>query len=203
MSGATIVRKLGNQVVVTYEDGSRARGVPTGLGVWIISTPAQGGTGTGSTGGPVVGGSDVPDPLDDYPWPNGPVDTLSPLRYGYRECVDFVAWRLNRDKGCTSAPWKYDWGDLRLTNGDAIGWKHDWELHGWGTDLPPAPGRIGWFGSKAGALGHVDYVQKVNADGSVVLEEYNWGANHHAYNTRTESPGSPYFPDSFLSAPPA
>ena len=45
---------------------------------------------------------------DDYPWWNELPDDygggLSPLRYYYRECVDFVAWRLNRDAGVTSAP---------------------------------------------------------------------------------------------------
>ena len=39
---------------------------------------------------------------------------LSPLRYYYRECVDFVAWRLNRDAGVTSAPWKWDWCEPRV-----------------------------------------------------------------------------------------
>lgn len=200
MPAATSVQSLGNQLVVVYEDGSRATAVPTGSGIWLVSAPLDPNPGTG-TGPDPVGA--VTDPNDDYPWPNGTVDTLSPLRYGYRECVDFVAWRLNRDKGCTGAPWKYTWGNLRLTNGDAIGWKPDWEAHGWSTGIAPTPGCIGWYGTKAGSLGHVNYVQKVNADGSVVFEEYNWGTNKHAYNTRTESPGSAYYPDSFLQAPPA
>jgi hypothetical protein len=46
---------------------------------------------------------------DDYPWwdqvPDDYGGGLSPLRYYYRECVDFVAWRLNRDAGVTSAAW--------------------------------------------------------------------------------------------------
>lgn len=31
---------------------------------------------------------------------------------------------------------------------------------------------------------HVAYVQSVNSDGTVSLEEYNWG-NDHSYHTRT------------------
>ena len=49
---------------------------------------------------------------DDYPWfaelSRNQGGGLSPLNYYYRECVDFVAWRLNRDAGTTTAPFKLD-----------------------------------------------------------------------------------------------
>ena len=65
---------------------------------------------------------------DDYPWWNETPDDygggLSPLRYYYRECVDFVAWRLNRDAGVTSAPWRWDWGNL--ASGSAYAWADEW-----------------------------------------------------------------------------
>jgi len=139
-----------------------------------------------------------PKAKNDYPWPNAPVNGLSPLRYSYRDCVDFVAWRINRDAGVTKAPWKYTWANLRKTNGNAIGWKHDWELAGRATGITPVPGAIAWFGSSAGAYGHVAYVQSVDTTNKTVhLEEYNWGANQ-AYHTRTIKWSSV---DSFLASP--
>jgi surface antigen len=98
----------------------------------------------------------------------------------------------------------YTWGQLRLTNGDAIGWKPDWQAHGWGVSSSPSPGTLGWYGSKAGSAGHVCYIQAVAGDGTVTIEEYNWQPYHQAYNKdlRTAAPGSAYYPDAFLAMPP-
>jgi len=115
---------------------------------------------------------------DDYPWPyaNG---GLSPLNYFYRQCVDFVAWRLNRDAGTPTAPYRYTWSNLTPTGGNASQWKYAWESHGWPMSTTPVQGAVAWFTGN-----HVAYVKAVNADGSVELEEYNWG-NDRAYHTRT------------------
>jgi surface antigen len=140
----------------------------------------------------------VLDPVasNDYPWAKATIKTLSPLGYDYRECVDFVAWRLNRDAGVKHAPWKYTWGNLRITNGNAIGWKADWQKHGWKVNITPYPGCIAWFGTSAGAQGHVAYVQHVTAT-EVVLEDYNWGGTH-IYHKHTMKRSSV---DSFLEPP--
>ena len=118
---------------------------------------------------------------DDYPWWYETIDDegggLSPLRYYYRECVDFVAWRLNRDVGVTSAPWRWDWSSLGA--GSAYSWADAWQRKGWATSNVPVVGAVAWF-----PYTHVAYVQAVNADGTVVLEEYNWNSTH-AYNRRT------------------
>jgi surface antigen len=120
---------------------------------------------------------------DDYPWRDQLTDDegggLSPLRYYYRECVDFVAWRLNRDQGSTGAPFKWTWGNLTPGGGSAYAWAGQWASHGWVTSSTPVPGSVAWFTGN-----HVAYVQAVNSDGTVSLEEYNWG-NDHAYHTRT------------------
>lgn len=120
---------------------------------------------------------------DDYPWRDALTDDqgggLSPLRYYYRECVDFVAWRLNRDQGSTGAPFKWTWGNLTPGGGSAYAWAGQWASHGWVTSSTPVPGSVAWFNGN-----HVAYVQSVNSDGTVSLEEYNWG-NDHAYHTRT------------------
>jgi surface antigen len=114
---------------------------------------------------------------DDYPWPTA-ANTLSPLGYYYRQCVDFVAWRLNRDAGVTSAPWKWTWSNLTPGGGDASKWKAAWEAHGWATSATPIPGSVAWFVGN-----HVAYVKSV--DGSnVTIEEYN-GQSSRSYAMRT------------------
>ncbi|SMH51123.1 CHAP domain-containing protein [Rathayibacter oskolensis] len=120
---------------------------------------------------------------DDYPWPYETIDDdgggLSPLGYYYRECVDFVAWRLNRDAGSTSAPWTYTWGTITPLGGSAWEWPDNWAAKGWATSSTPIVGCVAWW-----TYNHVSYVQKVNDDGTVLLEEYNYGGKH-SYVTRT------------------
>jgi hypothetical protein len=119
---------------------------------------------------------------DDYPWATelgmGQGGGLSPLRYFVRQCTDFVAWRLNRDAGSTSAPFKYVWSYLTPGGGSAHSWKSQWEKHGWAVSTTPAPGWVAWFPGG----NHVAYVNSVLPDGSVFIEEYNWGAD--VYNQR-------------------
>lgn len=204
------VKVAGNNLLATYSDGSTQFFTPTASAVFLPTT--KGTTVVNGSGGEIPSPpSDGGTPgthaaaVDDYPWPTADPDGMSPLRYSYRDCTDFVAWRCNRDIGCTTAPWQYTWGNLRWQgtggNGDAIGWRDDWIKYGRGVDLAAAPGLIGWYGSKAGTYGHVNYVQAVNSDGSIHVEEYNWSPNHQAYNQRTITPGDTYFPDSFLATP--
>jgi surface antigen len=116
-------------------------------------------------------------PGDDYPWPNAG-NTLSPLGYYYRQCVDFVAWRLNRDAGVTSAPWKWTWSNLTPNGGDASQWKAAWEAHGWKTSATPVVGSVAWFVGN-----HVAYVNAIKGS-NVVIEEYN-GSASRSYAMRT------------------
>jgi len=118
---------------------------------------------------------------DDYPWPTAG-DTLSPLNYYYRQCTDFVAWRLNRDVGSFSAPFRWAWADLTPNGGDAYQWRSAWESHGWTVSSTPVAGSVAWFGWD----NHVSYVKQVNADGSVLIEEYNYV--YRAYGQRTLAP---------------
>jgi surface antigen len=139
---------------------------------------------------------------DDYPWPAELTDDqgggLSPLRYYYRECVDFVAWRLNRDAGVVQGPWKWDWASLTPQGGNAIDWVDSWRAAGWKVSNEPQTGGVAWWGTSVGAYGHVAYVQSVLPDGQVVLEEYNWGRTHN-YGTRTVPASSV---DLYLAPPP-
>jgi len=132
---------------------------------------------------------------DDYPWPANLTRPqgggLSPLNYYYRECVDFVAWRINRDAGSFTAPFKYTWSNL--ASGSAYAWKREWESKGWPTGTVPLPGAVAYF---PGA-NHVAYVSGVLSDGSVAIEEYN-GMVKHGYAQRVIQPGDAYY----LYAPP-
>jgi peptidoglycan DL-endopeptidase CwlO len=107
--------------------------------------------------------------------------------------VDFVAWRLNRDAGFVSAPYAYDWSFLTPTGGNAYQWRYAWRNHGWATSNSPSAGWVAWFSS-----GHVAYVKKVNGDGTVLLEEYNW-QNDHLYSQRTIQPNEAQL---YLAPPP-
>ena len=118
---------------------------------------------------------------DDYPWAG--MEGLSPLRYYYGECVDFVAWRLNRDAGYTG-PFKWDWGNLTPGGGSASSWTSAWYSHGWPVSGTPVAGAVAVTG-----YNHVAYVKEVLGDGSVLLEEYNYG-NYHSYSQRVISAGS-------------
>lgn len=133
---------------------------------------------------------------DDYPWAAelgmGEGGGLSPLNYFVRQCTDFVAWRLNRDAGSTSAPYKYVWSNLTPGAGSAHSWKSQWERHGWAVSSTPAPGWVAWFPGG----NHVAYVNSVLADGSVFIEEYNWGPD--TYNQRIIQAGEALY----LAPPP-
>jgi surface antigen len=132
---------------------------------------------------------------DDYPWfaelSRNQGGGLSPLGYYYRECVDFVAWRLNRDAGTTSAPYRWTWSTLTPNGGDGHQWKAAWLAHGWPTGSTPVPGSVAWFGDN-----HVGYVNGILDNGQVLIEEYNYVP--HAYGTRVINANQAYY----LYAPP-
>ncbi len=110
---------------------------------------------------------------DDYPWPYELTDDqgggLSPLNYYFRECVDFVAWRINRDQGYYSAPFKWVWSNLTPYGGNGGQWEYNWEALGRTVSNTPIPGAVAYTGGN-----HVAYVKSVNDDGTVLLEEYNY-----------------------------
>lgn len=134
---------------------------------------------------------------DDYPWPYEATDDeggpLSPLNYYYRECVDFVAWRLNRDAGYPTAPFKWKWADLTPSGGDGSQWLGAWQSKGWPVSDIPIPGSIAYTGGN-----HVAYVKQVLDGGYVVLEEYNYIP--HVYSQRTVETSSVV---AFLYPPPS
>ncbi|TAL41426.1 MAG: CHAP domain-containing protein [Salinibacterium sp.] len=133
---------------------------------------------------------------DDYPWFAEPMDYqgggLSPVGYYYRECVDFVAWRMNRDAGSYTAPFKWTWSTLTPYGGNGSQWKYNWQKHGWPVKQTPVVGAVAYVGGN-----HVAYVKRINGDGTVLIEEYNYIPG--AYGQRTLKITDI---DSFLYPPP-
>ena len=110
---------------------------------------------------------------DDYPYPNQDPNAVSPMGFNYRNCTDFVAWRLNEHLGTTAMPYAFSWWTFVGSSGDgnAIGWKQDALNHGFLVDAKPQVGSVAWWGNAP--FGHVAMVTAVNGDGSVNVEEYN------------------------------
>ena len=103
---------------------------------------------------------------------------MSPLNYYYRQCVDFVAWRLNRDAGSTSGPFRYVWSNLTPNGGNASEWRSAWQNKGWMTSSEPVVGAVAWFTGN-----HVAYVKEV-VGSNVIIEEYNFVVKR-GYGMRT------------------
>ena len=151
-----------------------------------------------AAGGEVIAGSSESG-ASAYPWSGAATEAqgggLSPLGYYYRECVDYVAWRLNVAAGTRSSPYKWVWSTLTPLGGEASDWRANWVARGWKVSSKPAVGAVAWWGG----IDHVAYVQAVNGDGTITLNEYNWGGNH-TFGVRIVSASNPeaylYYPGS-------
>ena len=168
-SSATVAATVDRQAFTaeTHEQiAARARAAQ-------VARVAQARAGAYRTVGPQAEG-------DDYPYRTSG-GGLSALGYVTRQCTDFVAWRLNRDRGTTN-PYSLVWSNMTPGRGSATNWPAAWNANGWQTSTTPITGAVAYKGN------HVAYVKSVNADGPVTVEEYNWGGNA-SYNIRTVGVG--------------
>ena len=124
---------------------------------------------------------------NDYPanLRDAPADSLiDPWRFYNRECTSFVAWRLNNRNGF---PFKNDLnGDGRLDFGNASNWPAAAKAFGYRVDSQPAIGAV------AAWNGHVAWVEAVSADGTITVEDYNWGLTHQYKEHREPAAGRQY-----------
>lgn len=112
---------------------------------------------------------------DDYPYRDAIIDGGSGYGGLYRECTDFVAWRLNRN----GAPGWYAWG-----NADT--WDDYARAHGVLVDHTPALGAVAQWD-----VNHVATVSGFNASHSMIfIEEYNYGLTH-TYGSRWIAASTP------------
>lgn len=122
----------------------------------------------------------------NYPWPAQDGWVGDGHGYWEGECVSFVAWAIRTDgRPHTKSPdklgdasaWTGAYVDATPQVGDAAQW--DANTHG------------------AGSAGHIAYVTAVNSDGTITVNEYNWG-NFHRLNVRSFVPGSAYSANRYL-----
>lgn len=119
---------------------------------------------------------------DDYPsnLRNAPQDSIvDPWRFYNRECTSFVAWRMNNANGVGFSNFMVGPNGKSGRFGNADNWAANARAIGYRVDNTPAVGSIAWWSSN-----HVAWVAKVNGDGTIVIEEYNYGYNGR-YNSRT------------------
>lgn len=153
--------------------------------------------------GPTTGGHTSA--KDDYPWKDkgswnhvGADAAINPdTRFYFKECVDFAFWRVMQQTG------NADKRPLPFNNftfvpgralGNAVEWRDTWLAKGWPVNHKPEVGAIAWFDGNrpgpetpTGPAGHVAVVMAINANGTVVVEEYNgqYPPNDHKYGQRT------------------
>ncbi|MCU1591769.1 MAG: Peptidase propeptide, partial [Frankiales bacterium] len=154
--------------VVVYVDGGGAS--------WSA------GTTVGSGPPPATGGDDYPDrdavdcsaQYGVYSWCKGGT-WLSPRRFAYRNCTDWVSFKIGRN-----------WSDINSGgDGNARGWRQGWIDRGRAVGSTPRVGSVAWWGSSTGGgFGHVALVTAVNGDGSATVTEYNQRGDG-TYGTRT------------------
>jgi len=141
--------------------------------------------------------------LNDYPWQTADPNQLSPLRFNYRNCTDFVAWRLNKQQGVTQSPWTFTWSTLGFPAGagNAADWKDYAVAKGYTVNNTAAVGAVAWWGSeRASGFGHVAIVSSVNANGTSNIEQYNAGFDY-AYSTASNITPDAYLHIADSSAP--
>jgi surface antigen len=176
-------------------------GTSSGLLPGLTASSSSNGLATCEAGGKVGMGT-TSGKGDDYPQAQKDlaVDSADPWGYLTRECVSFVAWRMNVQMGWKpGAPYPFSAATVGLL-GNANAWKDILVSKGYKYDNTPAPGAIAWWGGvgvlaggvQTGELGHVAIVSKVNsADGTVDIEQYN-AIPPHEYSTMTIPKEAPY-----------
>jgi len=115
-----------------------------------------------ASGGRVIG--------NNYPGWGG----VDPFGFFGRQCTSFVAWRLNSANGVGFSV-RY----RGVMWGNASSWGSAARSVGIAVNNRPARGAVAWS-----PAGHVGWVARVNGDGTVTIEEYNWNYNR-SYHTRT------------------
>ncbi len=104
------------------------------------------------------------------------------------ECTSYVAWNLNKN-GIEFTNWYKGnhWSNAKTWQQAAINSSVP-------VDNTPQVGDVAWWDAwndDEGKYGHVAYVESVNADGTVNISEYNFGAPH-GYGTRNNITADAY-----------
>lgn len=186
-TGVTIsCQTIGSTVTGTY--GTSAIWNKIGTGRYI----ADAYTYTGSDGfvAPLCTDGSTTHIGNDYPY-SGATGGVDPWNFYKGQCTSFAAWRVTRTLGL---PFHNYYKGVHW--GNAINWDNAARSAGISVTSTPRVGDIAVRNS--GTWGHVAYVEKVNADGSFVVEDYNHvRAYTYGYWTATRGTGSNQF-DQFI-----
>lgn len=116
----------------------------------------------------------------ETPYPYAVATRLGPWGFKTRHSTDYVAWRLFQRDVAFSANMSGPNGKTGRF-GDAGTWAANATVIGFKVDDAPRVGSIAhWAAGEQGASGsgHVAYVERVNADGSVVVSEFDWSVQY-------------------------
>jgi len=163
----------------------------------LTSGSASAGTHTANVAAPhatSVGGN-------DYPWPTASMNSLSPLRFYYRNCTDYAAYEINEQLGGnTTNNIQFSWSNINYKgDGNAEAWANG-ASGKWPVNTTPAAGAVAWWAASPsnGNLGHVAIVASVsNSGGTIVVDEYNYDG-HGTYGSRTLTNGVTDWPNDFI-----
>ena len=146
-------------------------------------TPAP----SADTGGyPYASAPDCSAEYGTYAWcVNG--DDISSFGYAYRNCTDYVAWKVHAVFGIV----------LPQTLGNGSTWGSNLHAAGYAYDSAPRIGDIAAWNSGTGGFGHVAFVYAVR--GTVAsLDEYNAAGRGLFSSNRTTAAGSAGAPDEYV-----
>lgn len=122
--------------------------------------------------------------VDDYPYRGQ--SGIDPWAFYKGYCTSFVAWRMNQNAGPMSFYNFMGGGHW----GDAGNWGSNAQKLAIPVNSTPAVGAIAWWGyGTISPYGHVAYVETVNADGTITVEDYNYV--RLAYDRRVVSLSDP------------
>ncbi|MCO5972694.1 CHAP domain-containing protein [Actinoallomurus soli] len=176
----------GNSVTITCQTrGTTVTGTYGTSSVWDKITSPAGYVAdayvyTGSDG--TVAPPCIQTVTDDYPYKSDSWSEADPWLFYKRECVSFAAWRVRQRLGVdfTNSYGGVHWGN-------AINWDNAASAAGVRVDHTAKVGAVAQWNT--GTYGHVAYVARVNSDGTILVEEYNYLSAHN-YDTRTISASS-------------
>lgn len=118
---------------------------------------------------------------NNYEWGDSPSQQNSSRGYGYRNCTDWVAWRIPQlVQRNVPTGWH-----------NAENWDNAASAAHYTVDNTPEPGDIAVW---EGTYGHVAVVESVNSNGSVNVSEYNHGQDGN-FGTRNNVTGVDHFID--------
>lgn len=108
--------------------------------------------------------------------------------YPYRNCVNYVAFKVIQDGGPETRPWS--------GSGNATNWGY--AMRQWRNDTP-SHGAVAWWraGDSVGSYGHVAYVEKVVSSREIIVSESNYGSDF-SYRRLTKGAN---WPTGFIHVP--